>query len=152
MKGKPGLIHTPWDSWSLIHFELIFVYMPVYSVASVCPTLCNAMDCSLPGSSVHGFSRWEYWSGLPCPPPGDLPHLGIKPVSPALTGVFFTTEPSGKPFCVYSKVQIHSFAYGYLITSVSIFEKIILPVMEITYWHLCGKSVDHRCLSLFPDS
>ena len=41
-----------------------------------------------------GFSRKEYWSGLPCPPPGDLPDPGIEPsslVSPALTGGFFTT-------------------------------------------------------------
>ena len=30
-----------------------------------------------------GFSRQEYWSGLPCPPPGDLPDPGIKPTSPA---------------------------------------------------------------------
>ena len=43
-----------------------------------------------------GFSRQEYWSGLPSPPPGDLPDPGIKPaslVSPALVGGFFTTEP-----------------------------------------------------------
>ena len=42
-----------------------------------------------------GFSRLEYWSGLPCPPPGDLPDLGIKlvsPMSPALEGRFFTTS------------------------------------------------------------
>ena len=45
------------------------------------PTLCNRMDCSLPGSSVHGFFREEYWSGLPSPPPGDLPDPGIQPVS-----------------------------------------------------------------------
>ena len=41
-----------------------------------------------------GFSRQEYWNGLPCPPPGDLPHSGIEPVSPtcpALAGRFFTT-------------------------------------------------------------
>ena len=41
------------------------------------------------------FSRQEYWSGLPCPPPGDLPPLGIKPVSlasPVLAGRFFTTS------------------------------------------------------------
>ena len=37
-----------------------------------------------------GFSRQEYWSGLPCPPPGDLPDPGIKPESPALAGKFFT--------------------------------------------------------------
>jgi len=42
------------------------------------------MDCSLPGSSFHGFSRQEYWSGLPLPSPGDLPNPGIKPRSPTL--------------------------------------------------------------------
>ena len=43
-----------------------------------------------------GFSRQEYWSGLPLPLPGDLPHPGIEPMSlmsPALAGRFFTTEP-----------------------------------------------------------
>ena len=42
-----------------------------------------------------GFSRQEYWSGLPCPPPGDLPDPGVKPVSlmpPTLAGRFFTTS------------------------------------------------------------
>ena len=46
------------------------------------------------------FSKQEYWSGLPFPPPGDLPNPGIKPVSlasAALAGRFFTTEPPGKP-------------------------------------------------------
>ena len=37
-----------------------------------------------------GFSRQEYWSGLPCPPPGDLPDPGIEPASLALAGEFFT--------------------------------------------------------------
>ena len=48
-----------------------------------------------------GFSRQEYWSGLPFPPPGNLPDPGIEPTSPeapALAGRFFTTEPPGKPF------------------------------------------------------
>ena len=44
-----------------------------------------------------GFSRQEYWSGLPFPSPGDPPNPGIKPVSPALADVFFTAEPPGKP-------------------------------------------------------
>ena len=35
-----------------------------------------------------GFSRQEYWSGLPFPTPGDLPELGMEPVSPALAGRF----------------------------------------------------------------
>ena len=42
------------------------------------------------------FSRQEYWSGLPCPPPGDLPDQGIKPASPALAGGFFTMSATGE--------------------------------------------------------
>ena len=46
------------------------------------------------------FSRQEYWSGLPFPPPGDLPDPGIEPISLEFQVVFFfffTTEPTGKP-------------------------------------------------------
>ena len=60
-----------------------------------CPTACDLMDCSLPVSSVQGFSRQEYWSGLPCRPPGDLPDPGPEPTSlmyPALAGRFFTNS------------------------------------------------------------
>ena len=46
-----------------------------------CPTLCDPMDCSPPGSRVHGILRQQYWSELPCPPPGVLPHPGIEPAS-----------------------------------------------------------------------
>ena len=46
--------------------------------------------------SPWGFSRQEYWNGLPCPPPGDLPHPGIKPRSPALRAASLLSEPQGK--------------------------------------------------------
>ena len=55
------------------------------------------MDYSLPGSSVHGFSRREYWSGLPFPSPGDLPDPGIEPSSPALQADSLPTELKGFP-------------------------------------------------------
>ena len=42
-----------------------------------------------------GYSRQEFWCGLPFPSPGDLPDPGIKPMSPALASGFFTTEPPG---------------------------------------------------------
>ena len=68
------------------------------STLQSCPTLC---DPTVQLFAAHqsplsmGFSRWEYCSGLPCPPPGDLPKPGIKPkplTSPALAGRFFTTN------------------------------------------------------------
>ena len=43
-----------------------------------CSTFCNPIDRSPPGSLSTGFSRQEYWSGLPCPSPGDLPDPGIE--------------------------------------------------------------------------
>ena len=49
-----------------------------------------------------GFSRQEYWSGLPFPSSGHLPDPGIKPTSPALAGGFFTTEPPGKSACMWA--------------------------------------------------
>ena len=64
--------------------------------AQSCLTFCNPMDWSPPGSSVHGFSRQEYWTGLPFPSPGDLPNPGIKPASPALAGRSFATRLPGK--------------------------------------------------------
>ena len=55
------------------------------------------MECSPPGSSVHRFSRQEYWSGLPFIPPGDHPNPEIKTWSPALQGDSLPAEPQGKP-------------------------------------------------------
>ena len=58
-------------------------------------TLCDPVDCSLPGSSVHGIlqARILEWVAI-SPPPGDLPNLGMEPtsfMSPALAGGLFTT-------------------------------------------------------------
>ena len=54
-----------------------------------------AVACQAPLSMV--FSRQEYWSGLPCPSPGDLPNPGIKPLSPTLQVDSLPSKPPGKP-------------------------------------------------------
>ena len=62
-------------------------------VIQLCPAVAPQAPLSM------GFPRQEYWSQLPFPPPGNLPNTGIKstlPVSPALAGRFFNTEPPGK--------------------------------------------------------
>ena len=61
----------------------------------LCLTLWDPVDCSLPGCCVMGFSKQEYWSGLPCLPPGDLPSPGTElkpPGSPALQVVLTTSS------------------------------------------------------------
>ena len=58
-----------------------------------CPTLCDPKDCSLPGSFVHGVLQARIWSGLPCPPPGNLPNQGIEPRSPTLQADSLPSEP-----------------------------------------------------------
>ena len=58
--------------------------------------LCDPMGYSLPGSSVHEFSRQEYWSGLPFPSPEDLPDPEIKPRSPALQVDALPSEPQAQ--------------------------------------------------------
>ena len=54
-----------------------------------------------------GFSRQEYWSGLPCPPPGDLPNPGMEPRSPTLQADSLPSEPPGEPKLMhrFSSVQ-----------------------------------------------
>ena len=57
--------------------------------AQLWPTLCDPMDRSPPGFSVHRILQQGYWSGLPFPSPGDLPDAGIKPGSAAMQVDFF---------------------------------------------------------------
>ena len=71
-------------------------------VSQSCPTLCDHMDCSLPGTSVHGISREEYWSGLPFPSPGDLPDPGSKP---ALHADSLLSLLPGKPISADAHAQ-----------------------------------------------
>ena len=67
------------------------------SVAQSCLTLCDPMDCSLPGSSVHGISQARILEWVAISSSRDLPNPGIQLASSALAGRFFTTEPPGKP-------------------------------------------------------
>ena len=72
--------------------------------------LCTTVACQTTLSV--GFSRQEYWSGLPCPRPGDLSNPGMGHAcitSPALAGGFFTTRTTWKPYvCVYIRPKLDS--------------------------------------------
>ena len=81
----------------LSHFSCVQLFVMLWTVALQAPL-------------SMGFLRQEYWSGLPFPFPGDLPDSEGEPMSPALAGGFFTTEPPGKPALpltsLYSQVPL----------------------------------------------
>ena len=80
-------------------------------VAQSCPTLCNPMDSSPPGSSVYGHSPRKN-TGVVWPSPGDLSNLGIKPRSPALQADSLLSEPPGEPkHTVYYKTHTYCVLY-----------------------------------------
>ena len=91
----------------------VYVCARVLSYIYMCVLVCSVVsDSATPWTVAHQappsaeFFRQEFWSGLPFPPPGDLPGPGIKPVtlsSPALASRFFTTTPPGKP-CIYMQM------------------------------------------------
>ena len=80
--------------------QLEVLFMHACSVAQSYLTLSHSIDCTLPGSSVHGILQARILEWLPFPPARDLPDPGIEPASPvslALAGGFLTTELFGKP-------------------------------------------------------
>ena len=71
-----------------------------FACAQSCPTPCDLMDCSPPGSSVHGILQARILEWVAMPSSRHLPNPGIEPTSlasPELTSRFSTTEPPGKP-------------------------------------------------------
>ena len=75
-----------WSDWSEVKlFSHIRLFETPWTVAHQAPL-------------SMGFSRQEYWGGLPFPSPGDLPDPGIEPRSPALKADALTSEPPGKPW------------------------------------------------------
>ena len=73
-------------------------------VAQSCLTLCDPWTVAHQASPSMGFSRQEYWSGLPFPSPGDLLDPGIEPRSPTLQADVLTSAPPGKPLNI--RIQV----------------------------------------------
>ena len=73
--------------------------------AQSCPLFANPWTVAYQALPSMGFSRQEYWSGLPFPSPGDFPNPGIKPGSPALQTDALLSEPLGKPY-LYSLLKV----------------------------------------------
>ena len=97
--GKGGRRHRKNESFTVYEmFHRRTLCVCVHLVAQSCLTLCDPIDCSLPGSSVHGDSPGKNTEvGCHAPPPGDLPNPGIEPRSPTLQEDSLQYEPPGKP-------------------------------------------------------
>ena len=79
-------------------------------VAKMCQTFVTPWTVACLALLSMGFSRQEYWTGLPFPSPGDLPYPGIESetlLSPTFAGGFLTTAPPGKPLLCTCKMKTH---------------------------------------------
>ena len=79
-----------------MEFESKQFYLEAVLVTKSCPTLASPWTAARQAPLSMGFSRQEYWSGLPFPSPGDLPNPGIEPGSPTLQADILPSEPPGK--------------------------------------------------------
>ena len=87
-----------------------------------------------------GFSRQEYWSGLPFPSPGDLPDPGIEPGSPTLQVDTLTSEPPGKPTLTLFKGYLLQYSWASLVAQLVK----NLPTMRVTWVLGLGRSPGER--------
>ena len=87
-----ALPRSSWPGTGPVSVRAVFVL-----IAQSCATLCDRMDCSLPGSSVHGILQARILEWVAFPSPGDLSNPGIGPESPALPADSLPSEPPRKP-------------------------------------------------------
>ena len=122
-------IGIPWWLFIMIiqmTWYVLDIYIHIYihtglcaPLLQLCLTLCNPMDCSPPGSSVHGISGQEYWNGLPCSSPRTLPKPETKftspvsPASPALKAEFLPLSHWGSHvyMCIYIYIMFYVIFY-----------------------------------------
>ena len=100
-------------------------------VIQSCPTLCNPIDYSTPGSSVHGLLQARILEWVACLPPGDLPNPGIKPRSPSLKADTLPSEPPGK----YKNTGV---------SSLSLLQEIFLTQDQKQVSHIAGRFYTSR--------
>ena len=121
-------------------------------VAQSCLTLCDPMDCSLLGSSVHGILQARILECVTIPFSRDLPNPRIEPVSPGLQADSLPSEPVGKP---KRSILLHKLLHNYCITKADIvivckgffqasrFTSIFSPFVHKRFGHRILTHVNH---------
>ena len=96
----------------------LFIVPMCAKLLQSCLTLCGPTDLARHAALSLGFSRQEYWSGLPCPPPGEHPNPGIETVSLISLALAIGSLPLGSQFIVPNQHYISdSVFYGFLLTT-----------------------------------
>ena len=113
----------------------VCVCVCVCLVPKSCLTLCDPMDCSQPGSSVHGICQVRILEWVVVPFSTDFANPRIKPASSELAGGFFTTEPLGRPmisnlFSMEGKTSIE-YIHLFLITRYHTIREIIFSIYNL---------------------
>ena len=99
--------YSPWgrkESDTTERLELSHSWWWWFSAKSY-TTLATPWTVAHQAPLFMGFSRQEYWNGVPFPSPGDLPRSGIELAFPEWAGGFFTTEPPGRPCSINENVS-----------------------------------------------
>ena len=107
----PWVLSFERSEWGFLFYERACVL----SCFSHVRLFASLWTVALPIPLSMGFSRQQYWSGLPCPPPEYLPDPGIKPsslTSPALAGGFFITSATWEALPFYTSLQRYNKAKG----------------------------------------
>ena len=99
-------------------------------IAQSCPTLCDPMDCSLPGSSIHGILRQEYWSRLLFPSPWVFPTQGLNPGLLHCRQVLYQLSYQGSPY--------HNLPFNKM-------KEEIQKIRNIKYWQCSEILKDGNC-------
>ena len=97
----PGILQARTLEWVVISFSNAWKWKVKVKPPSYVRLLVTPWTAAYQAPLSMGFFRQEYWSGLPCPPSGDLSDPGIEPRSPTLQADALTSEPPGKPELTY---------------------------------------------------
>ena len=116
-------------------FETYIRYFGGGLVAKLCPTLVTPWTVTCQAPLSMGFSRQEYWSGLPFPSPGDLPDPGIEPRSPALQANFLPTELQGKPIRYFKENRLFWSIFRFIVKQCGKFRQ--FPLITYSELILC---------------
>ena len=145
---KPNFLICSIRSSDLIHsweeFPLLACILSHFSNAWLFTTLWTVAHQAL---LSMGFCRQEYWSGLPCPPPGDIPNPGIKPVSlmsPALACMFFTTSTMWE--------QNENLWSSFPPRGQPVFLLLRTIIYQVIQIRLCSKTWGIQCGNFYPGS